>query len=121
MRSRAKSDDGCFVELLSTGNVALFKIYYDDVTPLATPERPFIDEFIPGVEYKLKVGDNYENIRLKKSSLIRLFPQYKTQIKHYARKENLRAKREIDFARLVVFVDALYSTDDKKSTDVSGK
>ncbi len=96
-----------FLEELSKGKIAFYKLYINSVLPLKTPEMPFIDEFIPKVDYYIFFNNRYEVAKLKKSYIIKKFPQYKRGIKKFTRENKLRLRREDDFAETISFLNIL--------------
>jgi hypothetical protein len=107
INTRAVSIDGNFVEVLSSGYISLYKLIYKNKIALSTPVMPFIDEFNDGVEYHLMIGSAEEQINLRKTLLIRKFPEYKADIKHYIRKTNLKVKHEKDFIRVIQYLNGI--------------
>jgi hypothetical protein len=93
-----------FLEVLKEGHISFYKLYYRDVTPLRTPEMPFIDEFVPNVNYFLVYQDDWVSVKLKRSSLTKRYPEYKSEIKQFFRKNKLRPRREKDFAEAVDYL-----------------
>lgn len=95
--TKASVSHGCYVEVLSEGRLSFYKLYYKDVLPLRTPVMPLLDEFLDESTYYLKDGDKMNSFRLNKKSLIKLYPQYKSEIKQFVRKKNLHLRNQSDF------------------------
>lgn len=95
------------LEVIQQGHVSVYKLYYRDITPMKSSEMPFIDEFVPRKSYFLVYNNNWEGIRLRRSSLNKKFPDYKKEIKHYIRKNRLKLKRENDFAQVVDYISQI--------------
>lgn len=96
-----------FLEVLKEGHISLYKLYFRDVTPLRTPEMPFIDEFVNGENYYIVYQGNWESVRLRRSSLNKQFPAYKDEIKQYTRTYKLKLKREEDFSQVIHYISQI--------------
>ena len=96
--TKASVSDGCYFEVLSEGRLSFYKLYYKDILPLRTPEMPLLDEFLDESAYYLKDGDKMNSIRMNKRSLIKLYPQYKSEMKQFVRRKNLHLRNQSDFA-----------------------
>ena len=95
--TKAKVSNGCYFEVLSEGRISFYKLYYKDVLPLRNPEMPLLDEFIDESSYFLKDGDAVRGVRLRKSVLFKLYPQYKSELKEFIRRKSLHLRQEDDF------------------------
>jgi hypothetical protein len=96
-----------FLEVLMEGKVSFYRLYSRQVLPLRTPEMPYIDEFIELSDYYLFYQGKYEIARLRKSYLINRFPQFKSEIKHYARGNRLKLRHDHDFAIMIGYLSQL--------------
>lgn len=99
--TKAKPSDGCYFEALAEGRLSLYKLHYKDVLPLTAPEMPLLDEFLDEKGYYLKDGEEFLIIRLRKIALLKLYPEYKSELKQFIRKNNLHVKHEKDFIIVV--------------------
>jgi hypothetical protein len=99
--TKAKVSDGCYFEVLSEGRISFYKLFYKDVLPLRTPEMPLLDEFLDEITYFLKDGDTVRSIRLRKKVLFKLYPQYKSEMKEFIRRQNLQLRKESDFSMAI--------------------
>jgi hypothetical protein len=99
-----------FLEVLMEGKVSFYRLYFRDVLPLKTAEMPYIDEFIEQSDYYLFYQGEYQVARLTKSYLIKRFPQYKNEIRRFARENNLKIKNDKDYALLVGYISELVSS-----------
>jgi len=98
-----------FLEVLHEGKLAFYKLYLKTVLPLRIPEMPFIDEFTDEYCYYIYLNETFEIARLKKSYLKQRFPQYKKEISRYARINKLKLKNELDFAKMIAYLEQLDS------------
>ncbi|MBN1953320.1 MAG: hypothetical protein JW801_19090 [Bacteroidales bacterium] len=100
-----------FVEVLQEGPMALYKLYFNEVVPLKLPEMPYIDEFYLQKDYYLVWNGEWDEISLRRATLIRKFPERKDEIKKFIRKNKLRMREEKDFARLVDYLSIKLQAD----------
>lgn len=96
--------DEFFQEVLLEGHISFYRLYYRDIIPLRSPEMPFIEEFVNGESYYIVYQGDWENVRLRRSSIINKFPAYKSEIKQFARKNKLRFKRESDLVEVLNYL-----------------
>jgi len=85
------------------------KIREGNINPM-TLEKIRPDEYIKKFNYYLKKDENssLEKVSLKKSTILKLFDQdYKSEIKEYAKEENLRFKNETDLIKILRYYNKL--------------
>lgn len=101
VNSKSKVFDGCFFEVLSEGEISLFKLNYRDVYPINHPNEIYIDEFTNEEDYIVYVNNDYKQIRLGRSYFFHNYPEYKDQLRKYFRKNKLRIRTEKDFVKSI--------------------
>jgi hypothetical protein len=94
-----------FVEVLHEGNLAFYKLYIKTILPVNTSGQGYSDAFYPAVHYYTCNHGKYKEVKLRKSSLLADFPQYKSELKTFIRQEKLRLKKEDDFSKAVEYLD----------------
>ena len=105
--TKAKVTDGVYFEVLSEGRISFYKLYFKDVLPLRTPEMPLLDEFLDEEAYYIRDGETIRYIRMNKNSLIKMYPEYKSEIKQFIRRKNLRLREENDFSLTVSYLGSV--------------
>jgi hypothetical protein len=101
VNSKSKVFDGCFFEVLSEGEISLFKLNYRDVYPINNPNEIYIDEFTNEEDYIVYVNNDYKQIRLGRSYFFHNYPEYKDQLRKYFRKNKLKIRTEKDFVKSI--------------------
>jgi len=107
LKTRTTIKDGIIAEVLSEGKVSCYKVFYKNKIALSEPVKPFIDEFTDLEEYYIFKDSLYLPVKLRRHNLIKMFPEYKTEIKQHIRQSKLRPRREADFAKIVGFINNL--------------
>jgi hypothetical protein len=102
-----RSLNHCFLEVFGEGNISLYRLFLREKLPLKNPEMPYLDEFIEQSEYYIYYDGKYNIARLRRSYLIAEFPQFKSEIKAYAREKHLRLKQEKDFSVMIKYIGEL--------------
>jgi hypothetical protein len=97
----------CFLEVIGEGNISFYRLFLREKLPLKNPEMPYLDEFIEQSEYYIYYDGEYEIARLRRSYLLTKFPQFKSEIKAFAREEHLRLKQEKDFSAMIKYIGEL--------------
>lgn len=105
--TKAKTSDGVFVEVLTEGDISLYKLFYRDILPLRASEGIFLEEFIPETLYYFEYGDEFNTIKLRRRALLRRFPEYKTEIRTYLRKQKLQVRNQEDFIIALNYINEL--------------
>jgi hypothetical protein len=107
LKTRSLANDGIIVEALTEGPISFYKVFYKNKIALSDPVKPFIDEFSDELEYYILKDSIYFSVRPGKHNLIKLFPEYKTEIKQHVRQFHLRLRKESDFSKALSYLNEL--------------
>jgi hypothetical protein len=107
LKTQSAAKEGVVVEALSEGKIGFYKVYYKNKNPLLEPSLPFIYEFMDVSRYFILKGSSYFPVKCRKHNLIRLFPEYKANIKQHIRQSHLKLKKESDFSKAVDYINEL--------------
>lgn len=107
VNSKAKVLDGCYFEVLSEGEISLFKLNFLDLYTINDPGSIFIEEFYEQKNYIVFVNNEYRQIRLRKNYFYHNYPQYKDQLRKYIRKNKLKVGTEKDFVKAVNYLNEI--------------
>ncbi|MBN1596693.1 MAG: hypothetical protein JW894_00210 [Bacteroidales bacterium] len=107
LNARSKLLGGCFVEVLTEGNISFYKLYYKEALQISELETPFIMEFYDNADYYISDQWKYSKVRLCKSFLKHKYPDKKSLIKQYIREQKLKLKKEEDFASVIKYLNTL--------------
>ncbi|MGD2033520.1 MAG: hypothetical protein PVF73_00580 [Bacteroidales bacterium] len=107
INSKAKASDGCFFEVLHEGEISLFKLYYIEKLPFKYQSGIFTEEFYNETDYFIKVNNEYNEIRLRRRYFIGNFPEYKSQIRQFIRKNRLKPGNENDFVKVLNYLSEI--------------
>ncbi len=107
VNSKSKVLDGCYFEVLSEGEISLFKMNYRDIYPINNANAIYIEEFSNEEAYMVYVNNDYKQIRLSKSYFFHNYPEYKDQIRKFIRKNKLKVRKEKDFVKAINYLNEI--------------
>jgi hypothetical protein len=99
-----------FIELLLEDRISLYKLHFNEIVPLRTPKMPYLDEFVRGQAYYIVQKGQWIDIKLRRSALFKQFPEFKSQLKQYTRKNKLRLRKEKDFVDMLDYLNELIAS-----------
>ena len=108
--TKARAENGSFLEVLQAGEISFFRLYYCDVIPLQEREGVFLDEFVPESVFYLYDKGSFSRIRLSRRVILKLYPEHTQALKQYMRKEHIHPKIEEDFAKAVGYLNSLLTS-----------
>jgi hypothetical protein len=100
-----------FQEIIEEGTVSVYKLYFRDISPLRTPEMPFIDEFVNGVHYYCVYQNKWELAKLHRSYLYKKFPTHKIELRQFIRDHKLKAKDDDDLKEIMNYLNQIIALD----------
>jgi hypothetical protein len=107
LKTLTAAKNGLIVEALTEGKISFYKVFYKNKISLLEPVKPYIDEFTDATKYYLLKGSVYIPVNPGKRNLIKIFPEYKADIKQHIRKSHLKLRKEKDFSMAVSYINAL--------------
>lgn len=103
-----------FQEVIAEGEVSVYKLYFRDITPLRTPEMPFIDEFVNGTHYYCVYQNKWELAKFHRSYLYKKFPAHKSELRQFIRDQKLRTKDDNDLKEIMNYLNQIIALDTKQ-------
>jgi hypothetical protein len=107
LKTRSTAKDGTMAEVLAEGNISFYKVFFKNKIALSDPVKPFIDEFTDEADYYILKDSVYLHVNLGKHNLIKIFPEYKNEIKQHIRQLRLRPGKEYDFSKVITYINEL--------------
>jgi hypothetical protein len=107
IKAKLPSKYGSYIRVLTEGKNSLYKLQYKEKVTLQNANNSYMYELVNRTEYHLFVGSEDEKIKLKRSTIKKLFPDHKTEVRKYIRQTGIKPKSESGFAKIIEFINTL--------------
>jgi hypothetical protein len=99
---------GTYVRVLYDGSISFYKFRYKEKVNFQTPSNSYLYKYDDKTDYYLRLSGKEEKVKLRHSTLNKLFPAYKSEIAKFVHSSRVKPRSEEGFVKIVEYIDSLH-------------